>query len=265
MRRAKSNNFSIGPKSASCSIAYESDGSGRYSDFSPKSSCGSGAAILVRKNPPQPLDRAWHIQFEDTRENIVARYAKLRTEIRNLRSQQADPLDDRDANPMQQNQPPPLPPSRPARSPPAATIDLPAAAAPAVPGDRADRAVRSAAPTHAMPCARAGRRVRPAPFSHIAGLSVLTYARSTSISVRSSAAATICSARRKRGDRLAHRLKHLRVFRDRAPDPMQRIRHKAELLQNRVVWYRPQLCRMLDLRRPPHPSASRATGREPVR
>ena len=29
----------------------------------------------------------------------------------------------------------------------------------------------------------AGRRVRPAPFSHIAGLSVLMYARNTSISV----------------------------------------------------------------------------------
>ena len=45
----------------------------------------------------------------------------------------------------------------------------------------------------------------------------------------------------------AHGLEQFRVFRDRASETVQRNRHEAELLENGVVRYRPQLRRMLDL------------------
>lgn len=69
---------------------------------------GSRASLLMRKNPPQPLDRARHVQFEDSRQEVIARHPELRTEIWNLHCQQADPLDHRDADSVQQYQPAPL-------------------------------------------------------------------------------------------------------------------------------------------------------------
>ena len=60
-------------------------------------------AILMRKNQPQPANRAYHIEFEDARQDIVARDLKLRTEVRDFCRQQANPLNHRHANPVQQD------------------------------------------------------------------------------------------------------------------------------------------------------------------
>ena len=45
-----------------------------FSEVIGRDSC----TLVVRKNPPQPLDRARHVQLEDSRQDVVARHAELR-------------------------------------------------------------------------------------------------------------------------------------------------------------------------------------------